>query len=108
MPLIIDRFDFTASWDRVYMTIKDYKIESSFDNKTWDTLYTGIVPSTSIYDAKCEFEPTICKQIRCTILSTYDARGYKWFQGKNFKIYGALAGSFLYTNPDAYGILKKE
>lgn len=108
MSLIVDRFDFTASWDRVYMTCKDYKIESSMDSKTWDTLYTGIVLSTSLYDAKCEFKPTICKQIRCTILSTYDARGYKWFQGCNFKIYGALAGLFLYTNPNAYGILKNE
>ena len=107
--LIIDRFDFTAKWDLVSMTCKDYKIESSLDGKTWDTLYTGIIPSTSLYGVKCEFKPTICKQIRCTILSTYDARGYKWFQGKNFKIYGTLASQYkLYTNPDAYGVPKTE
>lgn len=108
MPLIVNQYDFTANWDLVYMTIKAYKIESSMDGKTWDTLYSGTVPSTNFYTQKCEFEPTICKYIRFIALSTYDARGYKWIQGKNFKIYGALAGSFLYTNPDVYGILKKE
>ena len=107
-PLIVDQYDFTANWDLVYMTAKDYKIESSMDGETWNILYTGIIPSTNFYTQKCEFEPTICKYIRFVALSTYDARGYKWCQGKNFKIYGALAGSFLYINPDAYGIPNKE
>ena len=91
------------------MTAKDYKIESSMNGETWNTLYSGIIPSTNLYTQKCEFEPTICKYIRFVALSTYDQRGYKWLQGCNFKIYGTLASLFLYTNPDAaYGIRKKE
>lgn len=107
--LIVDQYDFTVNWDLVYMTAKDYKIESSMNGETWNTLYSGIIPSTNLYTQKCEFEPTICKYIRFVALSTYDQRGYKWLQGRNFKIYGTLAGLFLYTNPDAaYGIRKKE
>ena len=90
------------------MTVKDYKIESSVNGEAWNTLYTGVVPSTDFYTQKYEFEPTICKYIRFVALSTYDTRGYKWLQGGNIKIYGTLAGPFLYTNPDAYGIRKKE
>ena len=90
------------------MSVKDFKIESSMDGETWDTLYTGVIPNTYIYTQVCEFETTICKYIRCTALTTYDTRGYSWFCGHDFKIYGALASSFLYTNPDVYGIPKKE
>ena len=88
------------------MTVKDYKIESSVNGKTWDTLYTGIVPSTSRYDVKCEFKPTICKYIRLVQLTTYDTRGYKWFQGGFMKVYGTLARHILYTNQHAYAIPK--
>lgn len=89
------------------MTAKDYNIESSMDGETWDTLYSGIIPSTNFYTQKCEFEPVICKYIRFIVSSTYDRRGYKWLQGKNFKIYGTLAGNKLYTNRHAYAIPKK-
>ena len=34
--------------------------------------------------------------------------GKQKVNGGNFKIYGTLAGPFLYTNLDAYGIRKKE
>ena len=34
--------------------------------------------------------------------------GKQKIDGDNFKIYGTLADPFLYTNPDAYGIRKKE
>lgn len=104
-PLVIDRFDFTAVWDLVYMTCKDYRIETSMDGEIWNTVYSGMVPGTSLYTEECEFEPIICKQIRLTVLSTYDQRGYKWFQGGHIKIYGTLANvGNLYTNTDAYGI----
>ena len=105
-PLVIDQFDFSATDDVIYMTAKDYKIEASMDGESWNTVYSGIVPSTSRYNKQCEFEPIICKQIRLTVLSTYDQRGYKWFQGGHIKIYGALAGSKLYTNQHAYAIPK--
>ena len=91
------------------MTAKDYKIETSMDGETWDTVYSGTVPATSIYDKQCEFKPVICKQIRLTVLSTYDQRGYQWFQGGHMKVYGTLVNAgTLYTNTDAYGILKEE
>ena len=106
IPLIVDQYDFTSNWDFVYMTAKDYNIESSMDGETWDTLYSGIIPSTNFYTQKCEFEPVICKYIRFIVSSTYDRRGYKWLQGKNFKIYGTLAGDMLYINQHAYGIPK--
>ena len=80
MPLIVNQYDFTANWDLVYMTIKDYKIESSMDGKTWDILYSGTVPSTNFYTQKYEFEPTICKYIRFIALSTYDAEGINGFK----------------------------
>ena len=44
------------------------------------------------------------------IKQTYVTRsawnGKQKVNGGNFKIYGTLAGPFLYTNPDAYGIRK--
>ena len=96
-----------ASYDVVYMTAKDYKVETSMDGETWDTVYSGIVPSTHRYTKECEFEPTICKYLKFTVLSTYDQRGYQWFQGGWMKVYGTLVNAgTLYTNTDAYGILK--
>ena len=110
--LIVDSFDFSVRINIAYksaMSAKDFKIESSMDGKTWNTLYTETIPDTSYtFDQKCKFNPTYCKYIRCTALTTYDTRGYSWFHGYDFKIYGTLAGPFLYTNPDAYGIRKKE
>ena len=106
IPLIIDRFEFTACYDMVAMTVKDFKIESSMDGETWDTVYTGVIPNTDFYTQVCEFEPIICKYIRFVQVSTYDYRGYKWFDGGNVKIYGTLAGPLLYTDKDAYGIPK--
>ena len=97
-----------ASYDVVYMTCKDYKIDTSMDGETWNTVYSGIVPSTSIYTKECKFKPIICKYIRLIILSTYDQRGYKLFQGRHIKIYGTFVNAgTLYTNTDAYGILKE-
>ena len=105
-PLIIDRFDFMASWDLVYMTAKDYKIETSMNGETWDTVYSGTVPDTRVYTKECEFEPTVCRYLKFTVLSTYDRRGYKWYQGGFMKVYGALAGNNLYTNQHADAIPK--
>ena len=34
------------------MTAKDYKIETSIDGETWDTVYSGTVPATDIYIEK--------------------------------------------------------
>ena len=97
-----------ASYDVVYMTAKDYKVETSMDGETWNTVYSGIVPSTHRYIKECEFDPTICKYLKFTVLSTYDRRGYKWFQGGFMKVYGTLVNAgTLYTNTDAYGILKE-
>lgn len=90
------------------MTVKDFKIESSIDGKTWNTLYTDDIPNTSIYNQVCEFNPTHCKYIRCIVLSTHDWGEFKGFKGADFKIYGTLVAPALYTNLDAYGILKKE
>ena len=104
----MDQYDFTSYWDEVAMSVKDFKIESSMNGKAWNILYTGIIPNTDIYIQKCEFKPTRCKYIRCTALTTYDTRGYSWFHGYDFKIYGTIAGPFLYTNPDAYGIPKED
>lgn len=95
-----------ASWDRIYMTAKDYKIETSMDGEIWDTVYSGRVPDTRIYTKECEFKPTICKYLKFTVLSTYDQRGYQWFQGGHIKIYGTLARDMLYTNQHAYAIPK--
>lgn len=90
------------------MTIKDYKIESSLDGETWDTLYTGVIPNTTLYNVSCEFEPTICTQIRLVQLTTYDTRGYKWIQAGHFSIYAALVNPQLYTNQDtAYYVPKR-
>ena len=50
--LIIDQFDFAACDDQVYMTAKDYKIETSIDGETWDTVYSGTVSATDIYIEK--------------------------------------------------------
>ena len=109
IALIVDRFDFTVCWDQVAMTVKDYKIESSIDGETWNTLYIGTVPNTDFYTKTCEFNPTICKYIRFAQLTTYDTRGYKWLSGGQFKIYGTLAAKTLYTNQDdAYAIPKKD
>ena len=105
-PLIVDQYDFTAYYDNVAMSVKDFKIESSMDGENWDTLFTGVIPNVSAYTQKCEFTPTICKYIRCTAITTYDTRGYSWFHGYDFKIYGTLAGPLLYTDKDAYGIPK--
>ena len=82
------------------------KKESQSTYMDWDTLYTGVIPNTNLYNVSCEFEPTICTQIRLVQLTTYDTRGYKWIQAGHFSIYAALAGPFLYTNPNAYGIPK--
>ena len=112
--LIVDRFDFTAlvidTGFSKTMSVKDFKIESSIDGKTWSTLYTDTISNySSFYDKQCEFNPTRCKYIRCTILSTYwNINDVKSLEGRNFKIYGALIAPALYTNSDAYGILKKE
>ena len=106
--LLVNRFDFIASWDVIAMSIKDYKIESSLDGETWNTLYTGVIPNTNLYNVSCEFEPTICTQIRLVQLTTYDTRGYKWIQAGHFSIYAALVNPQLYTNQDtAYYIPKR-
>jgi hypothetical protein len=107
--LICDRYDFFVSWDLVAMTIKDFAIQCSMDGESWNDVYSGTIPSTSTYSQECEFDPTLCKHIRLAVLSTYDTRGYKWAQVQKCKIYGTLANvGMLYTNPDAYGIRKKD
>ena len=112
-PLIVDQFDFTGLKDGInngWMSVKEFKIESSMDEETWDTLYSGTIPFAQSYTQSCEFKPIKCKSIRCTILSTYSPGGQyaTWFQGKNFKIYGTLTSRYkLYTNPDAYAIPKE-
>ena len=105
--LIIDQFDFAACYDKIYMTAKDYKIETSIDGETWDIIYSGTVPVTNIYRKECEFKPIICKYLKFTVLSTYDRRGYKWFQGGSMKVHGTLDNTTLYVNLDAYGIPKE-
>ena len=114
--MIIDQFDFTGLKDGVYngwMTIKNYKIQSSMDGKVWDTLYSSTitVPDVQTYDQSCEFNPTICKYIRLVQVSTHSPGGThaQWLSAKNLKIYGTLAlpQYSLYTNLDAYGILKE-
>lgn len=108
-PLMINQFDFTSEYDGVYMTAKDYQIESSMDGETWNTLYTGTIPNTSSdYVETCKFKSMVCRWIRCHILTTYDQRGWKWFAGGNFKIYGYYPRMTLYTNPDVYVIPKTE
>ena len=74
-----------------------------------DTLYTGVIPNTNLYNVSCEFEPTICKLIRLVQLTTYDTRGYKWIQPGHFSIYAAaVVNPQLYTNQDtAYYIPKR-
>ena len=111
--LIINRCDFTAIVDSgLGIPIQKFTIESSINGKHWNTLYTGSIPKSSEYawlPYSCEFNPTRCKYIRCTFSSTaYEVYS---FWGKSFKFYGALSinqDPFLYTNPDAYGIRKKE
>ena len=110
--LIVDSFNFSANpitaFDGPIMSANDFKIESSMDGKTWNTLYIGSIPNiTYTFDIKCEFNPTYCKYIRCTILTTYWNRDSHSFGGCNFKIYGTLVAPVLYTNPDAYGIHRK-
>lgn len=97
-----------ASWDQAYMTAKDYKIESSMNSDTWNTVYSGTVPDTHVYIHECKFEPTVCKYLKFTVLSTYDQRGYKWFNGGWMKVYGTVHGKSLYTNnTDVYAIPKE-
>lgn len=107
--LIINRCDFTAILTSSDYPAQNFIIESSINGKHWNTLYTGTTPKVSKYDwfpRSCEFNPICCKYIRCTFSST--AYEIYSFWGKSFIFYGALAGLFLYTNPDAYGIRKKE
>ena len=66
-PLVIDQFDFSATFDQIYMTAKDYKIEASMDGETWDTVYSGTVPDTRVYTKECEFEPTVCRYLKFTV-----------------------------------------
>ena len=106
--LIIDRCDFTAL---LFSDLPEqvFTIESSINGKDWNTLYTGSTRRVSEYKQTpriCEFNPTHCKYIRCTFSST--AHEIYSFWGKSFKFYGALSVPFLFTNPDAYGIRKKE
>lgn len=107
--LLVNRFDFIASWDVVAMTIKDYRIESSIDGEgEWKTLYTGIIPNTDLYNVTCEFSPTFCNAIRLVQLTSYDKRGYKWIQGGHFSIYAALGIPQIYTNQDSAYYIPEE
>ena len=105
--LIINRCDFTAILN-TSDPAQNFTIESSINDKHWNTLYTGATHRVSEYvwlPYSCEFNPTHCKYIRCTFSST--AHEIYSFWGKSFKFYGALSAEqdpFLYTNPDAYGI----
>ena len=91
---ITDEFSFMAHWDLVYMTCKNYNIEVSMDGSKWDIVYSGVVPEVSgEYYSTCSFSPVVCKYIRVRILSTYDRRGYSWFQGGYMKVYGKLLNS---------------
>ena len=109
--LIINRCDFTAIVDSG-TPIQKFTIESSIDGKHYNVLYTGMINKVSKYEQlpyRCEFNPTRCKYIRCTFSST--AYEIYSFWGMSFKFYGSLSVKqdlFLYTNPDAYGIRKKE
>ena len=110
--LIINRCDFTAILTFSGYPAQNFIIESSINGKHWNTLYTGTTPRVSEYTQLpyiCEFNPTRCKYIRCTFSST----AYKIysFWGMDFKFYGTLSAeqdTFLYTNPDVYGIPKEE
>lgn len=107
--LIINRCDFTAILTSSNYPAQVFTIESSIDGKHFNVLYTGTTPKVSKYvqfPYSCEFNPTHCKYIRCTFSSTTHEIYSFW--GRSFKFYGALLVPFLYTNPDAYGIRKKE
>ena len=110
-PLVINRFDFTTITSAKFP--ENFKIESSMDDETWNTVYTGIASTASSKNEyvklECEFKPTVCKYLKFTISRADQASGV--FHGLDGKIYGALSTNqnpFLYTNPDVYGILKKE
>lgn len=105
---VTDQFDFTACWDLVSMTIKNYTIEYSINGDDWIQIYSGIVPATTYYDAKCEYDKVICKHIRLKVLSTYDTRGHKWTQAKNFRVFGfgISMNSLFEDDGEMYGIPK--
>ena len=106
---ITDQFNFNASWDRVYMTVKDYVIEVSKDLSNWTQVYKGVVPETTEYTSVCSFNPVVCKAIRIKILTTYDRRGYTWSVIRNSKVYGKFVDNhYTYNNDNnSYGIKKE-
>ena len=106
---ITDEYIFTAVYDVVVMTIKDYNIEVSMDGSKWDIVYKGSIPNTSEYTCKCSFTPVVCKNIRIKTLTTYDYRGYRWAVMRNTKVYGKLLEDYcIYNNDNNSYEIKKE
>ena len=112
--LIVNRFDFTDIMS-VNISRNRYVIESSIDGEVWNILAYGSTTAIDNYTKTnhvYKFNPIKCKYIRLKVNyfypSTTENVALKNFWGCNFKIYGALPNPIIYTNPDAYGIRKKD
>lgn len=94
---ILSGIGFTPADDYIDCTVKDYKIEVSNDDITYETVLatTNTVKNvsrnttTSVLINKTFTTPKMCRYIKITILSGYNTRPvYQWAGFYNLKLYG--------------------
>ena len=86
---LLQELAFTPNYDRVDVTIKDYKIEYSLDSINWKTSISR-TNLDMIELINTLPTPVMFRYLKITILNGYNSRSYQWSGFYNLRLTGVL------------------